>query len=358
MGREHIGARKYIYLCLTSLIFFSFFGCATLEGMKKRMVAREGLLRSQELLIKGEYKEALRENQEVLSMVAPNSPGDRALFNMGLIYAHNDNPEKDYKKAIGFFNKIIGDYPQSTLVEEAKIWVATLEIIEQEKQVDIEIEKKKKELERQVVQQEEVPSSVKPVKTVSKQLIASADADLVTQKEQALSRKKDVHIAVLGEEGGSLYFLALNHFKKANGTLFELILQANPSIIDVRQIDDHQEIIVPVITAESYIKKIPGGDYRVYIGTFATYAIAAAYSQKVGSAEKLIFIDSREFSSQDTWYRLMMGDFKDKEEALKIVGLLEEKGLIYIPPKLDMMGEEKQVDIEKAEKNRELKKQE
>ncbi|MCK5188064.1 MAG: SPOR domain-containing protein, partial [Deltaproteobacteria bacterium] len=250
------------------------------------------------------------------------------------------------------------DYPQSTLVEEAKIWVATLEIIEQEKQVDIEIEKKKKELERQVVQQEEVPSSVKPVKTVSQQLIASADADLVTQKEQALSRKKDVHIAVLGEEGGSLYFLALNHFKKANATLFELILQANPSIIDVRQIDDHQEIIVPVITAESYIKKIPGGDYRVYIGTFATYAIAAAYSQKVSSAEKLIFIDSRVFSSQDTWYRLMMGDFKDKEEALKIVGLLEEKGLIYIPPKLDMMGEEKQVDIEKAEKNRELKKQE
>jgi len=126
-------------------------------------------------------------------------------------------------------------------------------------------------------------------------VIATAEEEhaLEAVREQALSRKKDAHIAVLGEEGGSLYFLALNHFKKANGTLFELILQANPSITDVRQIDDHQEIIVPVITAESYIKKIPGGDYRVYIGTFATYAIAAAYSQKVGSAEKLIFIDSR-----------------------------------------------------------------
>ncbi|MCK5257754.1 MAG: SPOR domain-containing protein [Deltaproteobacteria bacterium] len=359
MGREHIGARKYIYLCLTSLIFFSFFGCATLEGMKKRMVAREGLLRSQELLIKGEYKEALRENQEVLSMVAPNSPGDRALFNMGLIYAHNDNPEKDYKKAIGFFNKIIGDYPQSTLVEEAKIWVATLEIIEQEKQVDIEIEQKKKKLERQIVEREEVSPNGDPTQTDSKQGGTPAAADRVSQEDSAPSRKKDAHITVLEDEGGSLYFLALNHFKKANGTLFELILQANPSITDVRQINDHQEIIVPVITAESYIiKKIPDGDYRVYIGTFATYAIAAAYSQKVGNAEKLIFIDSREFSSQDTWYRLMMGDFKDKEEALKIVGLLEEKGLIYIPPKLDMMGEEKQVDIEKAKKNRELKKPE
>ena len=435
MGREHIGARKYIYLCLTSLIFFSFFGCATFEGMKKRRVARQGLLRGQELLIKGAYKESLRENQEVYSMVGENAPGDEAIFTMGLIYAHYKNPEKDYRKAISFFKKLIEDYPQSTLVEQAriwvdtldaiekekqvdsekvqkkrevkgqeqsarklfneglnyannenhkknykeaiesfnkiimnypqstlvkqaKIWVGTLEIIEQEKKVDIEIEQKKKELERQIVEREEMFPNGDPTQTDSKKGGTPADADRVNHKEQALSRKKDAHITVLGEEGGSLYFVALNHFKKANKTLFELILQANPSITDVRQIEDHQEIIVPVITAESYIKKIPGGDYRVYIGTFTTYAIAAAYSQKIGSAEKRFFIDSHEFSSQDRWYRLTMGDFKDKEEALKIVSLLEEKGLIYIPPKLDMMREEKQVDNEKAEKNRELKKQE
>jgi adenylate cyclase class IV len=78
----------------------------------------------------------------------------------------------------------------------------------------------------------------------------------------------------------------------------------------------------------------------------------------VGNSEKLLFIDPHEFSSQDTWYRLTMGDFKDKEEALKMVSLLEEKGLIYIQPELDAIEMEKQVDNERAEKKRELKKQE
>ena len=76
-------------------------------------------------------------------------PGDKALFNMGLIYAHYGNPEKDYKKSISFFTKLIKEYSNSALVEQAKIWVGILDAIEKEKQVDIEIEKKKNELEEQ-----------------------------------------------------------------------------------------------------------------------------------------------------------------------------------------------------------------
>ena len=470
MGRKHIRARKYLYLCLASLIFFSFFGCATIEGMKKRRVARQGLLRGQELLTGGAYEESLRENQEVYSLVGESAPGDEAVFAMGLIYAHYKNPEKDYNKAISYFNKLIEDYPQSTLVEQAriwvgtldaiekekpdaiekkkqvvsekvpekrevkgeeqsahkhlirtqqllakgdyqgalrenkkvlslgdknasgdkalfnaglinahyenpakdyneairlfnqlikdypqstlveqaKLWVGTLEIIEKEKQVDIEIEEKKKELERQVVKREDVSPSSEPTTTVPPQ----------SPEEPALPAPKPPHVTVLKDEGGSLYFLALNHYKRANETLFDLILQVNPFIKDVRQIDDHQEIIVPVITAESYVKKISGGDYRVYIGTFTTEDIANGYAQRADSAGKHLSIDALEFSSQDTWYRLTMGDFKDREEALKMVKILEKKGLIYIPPERDVMEKDKQIDNKKVEKKKELKKQE
>jgi TolA-binding protein len=316
------------------------------KGQEQR--AHKHLLRSQQLLAKGDYKEALRENEKVLSLGDKNACGDKALFNEGLIYAHYENPGKDYNKAINRFNQLIKDYPQSTLVEQAKLWVGTLEIIEKEKQVDIEIEEKKKELERQVVEREEVS------------LNGGSPADEKREKteEQTPPGQKAAHTAVLKDEGGSLYFLALNHYKKASATLFDLILQANPLITDVREIDDHQEIIVPVITAESYVEKISDGAYRVYMGTFTTNVLATAYSQKIGSAEKLLFIDPHEFSSKDTWYRLTMGDFKDKEEALKMVSLLEEKGLIYIPPELDVMEKNEQIDHEKVEKNREPKQQE
>ena len=68
---------------------------------------------------------------------------------MGLIYVHYDNPERDYRKSMEYFTRLIEDYPQSALVEQAKIWVNILDIIEKEKQVDIEIEQKKKDLEQE-----------------------------------------------------------------------------------------------------------------------------------------------------------------------------------------------------------------
>jgi tetratricopeptide (TPR) repeat protein len=112
------------------------------------LTSNEYLNRCQEFLGLSNYKEALQENQKVLSSPDENLQKDKALFNIGLIYAHYDNPEKDFKKSRQYFNKLIQQYPQSPLVEHAKIWVGIFNIIEKEKQVDIEIEKKKKELAR------------------------------------------------------------------------------------------------------------------------------------------------------------------------------------------------------------------
>ena len=116
--------------------------------MEEQRSAPEYLLHSQKLLAKGDYEGALEENQKVLSKYPNRPPGDEALFNMGLIYAHYGNPKKDYQKSILFFNKLIEGYPRSPLVEQAKIWVGVLQVIEKSKQVDIEIEEMKKELSR------------------------------------------------------------------------------------------------------------------------------------------------------------------------------------------------------------------
>jgi tetratricopeptide (TPR) repeat protein len=103
-------------------------------------------LHGQKLLTKGDYEGALEENQKILSKYPNRPPGDEALFNMGLIYAHSGNPKKDYQKSILFFSKLIEGYPRSPLVEQAKIWIGVLQVIEKSKQVDIEIEEMKKEL--------------------------------------------------------------------------------------------------------------------------------------------------------------------------------------------------------------------
>jgi hypothetical protein len=68
------------------------------------------------------------------------------LFELGLLSAHNDNPKKDYRKAMGYFSRLVREHPRSALVEEAKIWIDVLDAMEKAKRVDIQIEEMKKTL--------------------------------------------------------------------------------------------------------------------------------------------------------------------------------------------------------------------
>jgi outer membrane protein assembly factor BamD (BamD/ComL family) len=111
-------------------------------------VINEHILRSRQLLAQGNYREALKEVQNILSEPYGNPYADQALLYAGLIYAHYGNPERDYKRSIAYFEQLIKEHPQSYLFEQAKIIVGILNVIEKAKQVDIEIEKKRKEMTR------------------------------------------------------------------------------------------------------------------------------------------------------------------------------------------------------------------
>ena len=100
---------------------------------------------AQLLLAKGDYEGSLRESRTVLTLVKDDSPADAAVFNMGLVYASPKNPRKDNKQAIGYFSRVIKSYPDSPWVEQAKIWVGVLDGFEKLKQVDIDIEEKKRD---------------------------------------------------------------------------------------------------------------------------------------------------------------------------------------------------------------------
>jgi len=142
--------------------------------MKAERDAGEHLIVAQKFLGQGDYEGSLKENQKVLSLFENTPPGDEALFNMGLIYAHHEYPKRDYKKSLDLFKKLVKVYPQSPLVVQAKIWIGILQenerlnnenerlnneierlnneieelnkAIKKTKEVDIEIEEKKKEL--------------------------------------------------------------------------------------------------------------------------------------------------------------------------------------------------------------------
>jgi len=195
MGRKRSWAGQLILFCIAGMIFSPLPSCTTcenqyvltrevyIEKVPKKLIKEERpkpeveiLGRAEQLFKRGDYDGSLKENQRVLSISGKNPPGDKALFNMGLIYAYGENPKKDYDKSLLCFKKILTDYPQSPLMEEAKIWVGMLQerggmsqeragmlqeneklkqeneklkkVIEKFKEVDIEVEEKKREKER------------------------------------------------------------------------------------------------------------------------------------------------------------------------------------------------------------------
>jgi len=174
MGQKRTRAGKFIHFCAVNLTFVALFGCAVLSEKQKvevkheqppqkeedpSTILSEHLTRAKKLLEQRDYDGSFRENQKILSLSGQNWPGDEALFNMGLIYAHSGNPKRDYGKSIAFFKRLMKDYPKSSFVVQARIWTGILQeneklsqtiqklnqVIEESKQVDIEIEERKRD---------------------------------------------------------------------------------------------------------------------------------------------------------------------------------------------------------------------
>jgi tetratricopeptide (TPR) repeat protein len=139
MGSKRTGKRKHLFLCLACSIVISLVmdGCVYLHVQKE---GEEDLARARSLMSQGAFEASLRKSQEVLRRY-PQSQGDHALFQMGLIYANPQNPKADYRKSLFYFERLKREFPSSDLRSDAEIWILVLQKIS-EKDKDIEILRK------------------------------------------------------------------------------------------------------------------------------------------------------------------------------------------------------------------------
>ena len=154
MGKKRTWKRKYIFLFITSIIALAIIqGCSNIKSWQ----AKRKLNKANKIMIKGEFEKSLDNNKEVLRLF-PQMLGDQAHYQMGLNYAHPENPNMDYQKAIEIFQSIIVEYPKSELRDEATIWILSLRKfsenserinelenqIKKLKEIDLGIEEKKR----------------------------------------------------------------------------------------------------------------------------------------------------------------------------------------------------------------------
>ena len=168
MGKKRAEKRKRLFLhgaCLLAILLLSA-GCVTALNLQKRWQGHEHLDVAEKLMIKGDFEGALKAYDEVVRLFPGVSPGDSALFHMGLIRAHPDNPQRDYKKALECFRRLDRDFPRSALRDEVRVWIGAIdELTRREnrikdlektvsalenrlkalKEIDINVEEKKRE---------------------------------------------------------------------------------------------------------------------------------------------------------------------------------------------------------------------
>ena len=82
---------------------------------------------------KGDFKKSLKESHTAYKLY-PQSLGDQALFQIGMVYAHPANPEKNYQKSKEAFRRLLRKYPLSHLKPEAETWIMILREIQELKQ--------------------------------------------------------------------------------------------------------------------------------------------------------------------------------------------------------------------------------
>jgi general secretion pathway protein A len=130
------------------------------------------------------------------------------------------------------------------------------------------------------------------------------------------------------KKGQTISQLTQKYYGVVNETLIDFLLEVNPEITNINLITVDQKIKIPYVIEELLIIESRDGTYKIHAGTFGTRDSAGRYSNEPALKGKKIEILPRKVSPRETWYRVMVGKFGNKNEVLKTISLLRRKGLL------------------------------
>ena len=93
-------------------------GCSHFNDRRQ---AKTTFAEANDLFHQGSYTASLEKYSEIIDKYPANA--DRALFEMGIIYAHPKNEQKDYRKSLECFQKLIKDYPGSEYRQNSEMMI-------------------------------------------------------------------------------------------------------------------------------------------------------------------------------------------------------------------------------------------
>jgi len=120
MGKKQsrIGGYPNIFFVCIVLVPMLICGCSHLnDGSRAASTFKE----ANELFSQGSYQASLGAYQQIIAK--DPAAGERALFEMGILYSYPGNEQKDYQKSLECFQKLIKDYPGSGYRKDSEMMV-------------------------------------------------------------------------------------------------------------------------------------------------------------------------------------------------------------------------------------------
>jgi L,D-peptidoglycan transpeptidase YkuD (ErfK/YbiS/YcfS/YnhG family) len=169
-------------------------GCSHIdEGHQLRSLSKE----ANDFFNQGEYEASLNKYEQIIE-IHP-AVADRVLFEMGIIYAHPGNEQKDYQKSLEYFQKLVRDYPDSEYRRDSQMMIFQIHnviikdkiIATQQRQiVTSRLETKSKENEI-ITLQEKIETLEQKIETYEQKIFTlrtePTDKVLIEKKERRLT---------------------------------------------------------------------------------------------------------------------------------------------------------------------------
>ena len=137
------------------------------------------------------------------------------------------------------------------------------------------------------------------------------------------------------KKGATLSTIANRYYKVVDETIIDHIMKLNLAIMNPDLILVNQKIKIPKITPSSLIIQYSEHVFEVHLRTFKNHKSASQYKQDIASLHKEIAIVPWSISPGQTWYRVMAGPFTTRDQGLRLIEEMKQKGFALIPQEIE-----------------------
>ena len=186
--QSRMGAHLYFFFICIMMTPILMCGCSHFGEESK---AKSNFKEANDLFSQGSYKASLSKYEQMIGKYP--STGDRVLFEMGIIYAHPKNEQKDHQKSLECLQKLITDYPASGYRKDSEMMIFYINNVTA-KDMMIATQQKQIETLRQEVRSRgnEIVTLQKKIEALDQKFFAfaiqnvSADKILIEKKQRRL----------------------------------------------------------------------------------------------------------------------------------------------------------------------------